>query len=74
MNQTELILLGGLFLISTWLLYLNFLILRVTKEIHELTLMVKESTIEILVLTELMVDHLDDIVHNTSLPPDFYET
>jgi len=74
MNQTELILLSGLFLISTWLLYLNFLILRVTKEIHELTLMVKESTIEILVLTELMVDHLDDIVQNTSLPPDFYET
>ena len=74
MNQTELILLGGLFGMSIWLLYLNFLILKVTREIHELTLAVKQSTVEILILTELMVDHLDDIVHNTSLPPDFYET
>ena len=70
MNLTELGLLGGLFGISIWLLYLNFLILRVTKDIYELTIILKESTIEIHNLTELMVDHLDEIVANTSLPPD----
>ena len=70
MNLTELVLLGGLFGISIWLLYLNFLILRVTKDIYELTIILKESTIEIHNLTELMVDYLDDIVANTSLPPD----
>ena len=70
MNLTELGLLGGLFGISIWLLYLNFLILRVTRDIHDLTIILKESTIEIHNLTELMVDQLDEIVANTSLPPD----
>ena len=70
MNITELGLLSGLFGISIWLLYLNFLILRVTRDIHDLTIILKESTIEIHNLTELMVDHLDDIVANTTLPPE----
>ena len=70
MNLTELGLLSGLFGISIWLLYLNFLILRVTRDIHDLTIILKESTIEIHNLTELMVDHLDDIVANTTLPPE----
>ena len=70
MNLTELGLLSGLFGISIWLLYLNFLILRVNRDIHDLTIILKESTIEIHNLTELMVDHLDDIVANTTLPPE----
>ena len=70
MSLTELILLGGLFGVSLWLAYLNFLILRVTKDIYILTVVLKDSTLEIHSLTELMVDYLDEMVKNTSLPPD----
>jgi len=51
----------ALLFISVWLLYLNFRILKVTEQIHNLTFHIDQVSVDLCVLTERMVE-------NTSLP------
>jgi hypothetical protein len=66
MGLAEPALFGGLFLVSLWLGYLNFCILRVTQDIHKLTISLDNATAEIHILTKAMVQNLHEVVVNTS--------
>jgi len=48
----------ALFFVSMWLLYLNYRVLEVTKDIHILTKHIDEASIQLVVLTEQMVTSL----------------
>ena len=48
----------ALFFVSIWLLYLNYRILEVTKDIHSLTDHIDEVSVELVALTEQMVINL----------------
>jgi len=50
--------LTALFFVSMWLLYLNYRILEVTKDIHLLTKHIDEVSVQLVVLTEQMVTNL----------------
>ena len=66
MGLTEPALFGGLVLISVWLGYLNYKILKVTQAIHKLTISLDNATAEIHSLTKDMVGSLNEVVANTS--------
>jgi hypothetical protein len=66
MVLSEPALFGGLFLVSVWLGYLNFRILKVTQDIHKLTISLDNATAEIHILTKDMVANLREVVANTS--------
>lgn len=48
----------ALFFVSMWLLYLNHRILQVTKDIHYLTKHIDKVSVQLVVLTEQMVQSL----------------
>ena len=48
----------ALFFISVWLLYVNYKLLQVTKDIHILTAHIDTVSIELCTLTRQMVDNL----------------
>ena len=66
MGLSELAILGGLFAVSLWLGFLNYKILRVTQDIHKLTISLDSATADIHSLTKDMVCHLREVVANTS--------
>tara|TARA_Y100000310_G_scaffold156799_1_gene156215 strand:+ start:368 stop:589 length:222 start_codon:yes stop_codon:yes gene_type:complete len=52
--------------ISSWLGFLNYRILQITRDIHMLTISLDTATKSIHVLTEDMVSNLREVVANTS--------
>jgi len=66
MGLAESALFGGLFVMSLWLGYLNYRILKVTQAIHKLTISLDDATADIHSLTNDMVCHLREVVANTS--------
>ena len=66
MGLTESALFGGLFVVSLWLGYLNYRILKVTQAIHKLTISLDDATADIHSLTNDMVCHLREVVANTA--------
>ena len=64
MNPLEISLLSMLTIVSIWLAYLNYKILKVSIDILHITKNLNKETIEICILTR-------DIVANTSLPDEW---
>jgi len=67
MNLLEILIFSPLLLVSGWLGYLNYRILKVTEEVLKVTYNLDRVTLHVDMLTE-------KVVVNTSMPDDFYSS